>query len=149
PSWLRQRVPQVLGYAIVVLGAILVAKLIIAGYSNYFAWIVCFPPAMILLVLWFFDPTVMGLHAFYRDRIARAYLGEPTRQVDPQQTDDFDLGEIPPGKPIHLVCVAVNGLADDPLGSLGRCARSAVLSRHGISVGNCWRKPKGAITLGS
>src|SRR6185369_8494771 len=38
----------------------------------------------------------------------------------------------------HLICCAANDLSADQVTSLSRGARSAVLSRHGVTVGDQW-----------
>ena len=115
---------------------------------------------IILLALWLFDPMNIGLHEFYRSRITRCFLGaanpatlkktcDLNRQTNERQQDDLRLREMPaiwPDdagvsralrlRPIHLVCCAANHLSGDPLGSLYRGARSAVLSQRGITLGN-------------
>jgi hypothetical protein len=101
------------------------------------------------LLLFFFDPAFVGLHDFYRGRIARCFLGAGrgcdaarNRPTFEQEGDDLYLCDSPTepdryqGRPIHLVCCAANNLAGDSLSSLYRGCRSAVLSPHGISLGD-------------
>ena len=147
---LKPLLPQLLGYVAVVLGALFVASIVMAGLNRWGGWFVFAPIGIIVTILWCFDPAVVGLHAFYRDRIARAFLGEPDAVAEPRKSDDFELQELfdLKQKPLHLICTAANGLADDRLGSLSRCARSTVLSAFGISIGNCWAQRSG-IRLGS
>lgn len=102
---------------------------------------------IILLTVFGFDPARIGLHDFYRSRLARCYLGAapkhgtaPSRATVEQHGDDLTFGElrgkeVPPG-PIHLVCCAANNLAGDPLASLYRGARSVAISPIGLSLGN-------------
>src|SRR5581483_12435039 len=88
----------------------------------------------------------VGLHEFYRARIARCYLGgarvanpEENRATAEQPEDDpllCELGASRKSRPIHLVCCAANNIAGDILSGLYRGARSSVLSSHGISLGN-------------
>ena len=106
--------------------------------------------AVLGLVAMVFDPSRVGMHEFYRARLARCYLGAShhgpdgkpghaadNRQVAERPGDDLTLGQIAAVKrPIHLVCVAANDMSGDPLGSLYRGARSAVLSGQGISLGD-------------
>ena len=131
----------------------------IAAFGGTCAVIICF-------ALRVFDLSNVGLHEFYRGRIARCFLGaanpealgqaaDKNRQTDERQGDDLRLGELPcplvigdpvprPAglfralrlRPIHLICCAANNLAGDPLGTLYRGARSAVLSQRGITIGN-------------
>jgi hypothetical protein len=109
--------------------------------------------SVVVLLLLLFDPARVGLHNFYRERIARCFLGaarQPggaawNRQTSEQKGDDLTLGSLreflevggkTPNRPIHLVCCAANNLSGDALATLYRGARSAVLSPHGISLGN-------------
>ena len=95
------------------------------------------------LMLLFFNPNEVGLHAFYRARLARAYLGASNaaggRRAEEQPRDDFHMDEMADGAPTHLVCCTANDLASkDPVANLNRGAVSAVLSRVGFSVGDEW-----------
>ncbi|RKG81638.1 hypothetical protein D7W82_27770 [Corallococcus sp. CA049B] len=94
--------------------------------------------------LFCFDTTRMGLHHFYRSRLARAYLGaslpdsgraEPASE---RRTDDLPLTALNhsvPARPLHLICCAANDLRPkDSMRNLGRGAQSAVLSAVGMSV---------------
>lgn len=106
---------------------------------------------IIAVVALIFDPARVGMHDFYRSRLARCYLGAANfvvrgpeaervaqnRQVAERPGDDLKLGQLREiDRPIHLVCVAANDMSGDPLGNLYRGARSAVLSGNGISLGN-------------
>ena len=107
--------------------------------------------AIILLTAWLFDPARVGMHEFYRSRISRCYLGASNvsndhfeyeraaknRQVIERPGDVVylkELREVP--RPVHLICTAANDVSGDSLATLYRGARSAVLSGHGISVGD-------------
>ena len=87
-------------------------------------------------------PGRMSLHSFYRSRIARCYLGAASAAMQHDdhrysaelEEDDMKLVE-DTQRPLHLVCCAANHLAGDRLPTLHRGARSAVLSRHGFSMG--------------
>lgn len=107
---------------------------------------------IVLLAAIFFDPARVGMHEFYRTRISRCYLGASNesvtnggefaraasnRQIIERKDDDLllpDLKNI--DKPVHLICTAANDISGDPLGTLYRGAKSAVLSGRGISIGN-------------
>ncbi len=114
------------------------------------------------VALFFFDPARVGLHDFYRSRIARGFLGaaRPQRDDEPVRRpttelpdDDVTFQEIASKaaqkRPIHLVCCAANGIAGDVLGTLYRGARSAVVSPLGISVGNHYAEPLPDLRLSS
>ena len=99
--------------------------------------------------LFLFDPARVGLHGFYRARIARCFLGaarvghsNSAPATTEQEQDDCTLAELRNmdkglgRRPLHLVCCAANNLNGDVLASLYRGASSAVLSPFGVSVGN-------------
>ncbi len=100
------------------------------------------------------DTSELGLHGFYRARIARAFLGARNAQrpfplTQAQPDDDFALAEAKGlGAPIHLVCCAANHMQGDSLQTLGRGARSVVLSPHGVSLGAFAREP-GTLSIAS
>lgn len=173
---LKPVLPQILAYVAVAALFVMVSQVLLLfafdahNNANHFGWprLIAFASACVVIIavaLWLFDPANIGLHEFYRSRIARCFLGAANpeaikraanhnRQTNERQQDDMRLGEIPqpaagdpvprPGalyrpmrlRPIHLICCAANNLAGDPLGSLYRGARSAVLSQWGISLGD-------------
>ena len=156
---LKPYLPEILAYVTVTLliggvGSVLVKW----GGEDWFNWYTA-TGAMGLAIagMLLLDPAEIGLHAFYRDRIVRAYSGASNpmskgvaarnRQTDRREGDDLLLGELP-ARPLHLVCCAANDLSGDPIETLGRGARSAVLSRHGIAMANGWAPPPQWLTLG-
>jgi GNAT superfamily N-acetyltransferase len=158
-DWLKPYVPQVLAYATVMLAIIGVAVELIARCGTDWEawWTACAVMGAIGAFVLFLDPSKFGLHAFYRDRIVRAYLGASNRQGlaanKPDRATGRRLGDDVPmtvlrERPLQLVCAAANDLDGDPLGGLARGARSATLSRHGLSLENAWTIDK-RVTLGS
>jgi GNAT superfamily N-acetyltransferase len=145
---LKPYVPQVLAYLAVGLAWAAIAGVLININGNdwmswYLATLIMSGFILLLLII---DPHEFGLHAAYRDRICRAYLGAANpdaesavdnRQTDFRRRDDIRLAELLP-RPLHLVCCAANNVGGDHLSTLSRGARSAVLSRDGVSVGNYW-----------
>jgi hypothetical protein len=108
-----------------------------------FAFVVCL--TFTLIGIYLLDPNYLGLHRFYRSRIARAYLGAARRSsrerpiTTERDSDDIHLRDLLPGTPVHLVCCAANDLAPSvPMVNLSRGAGSAVLSAAGFSVGRHW-----------
>jgi GNAT superfamily N-acetyltransferase len=103
-----------------------------------------------LAVYAFLDPAAYSLHAFYRDRIARAYLGATSprgsqrgganRSTEPRPADDMPLDRTL-ARPLHLVCCTANDLSGDQIETLTRGARSATLSRFGIAIGDRFAGP--------
>lgn len=143
----RERGPSALSY--VALAAFLVTAGLLLQARNVVTLVVVVVVALVVVVvaLFFFDPAEVGLHAFYRSRIARAYLGasiEPAGSeacfVDECEDDDVPLDGLPKTAPLHLVCCTANDLSGDPLTTLARRGRSAVLSTHGVSMGDLFGK---------
>lgn len=143
---LRPRVPQLLAHAVVIL-AVLTAMLWIQEMrERSISWnlLIGVPAALIVGAVVFFDPQKLGHHEFYRSRIARCFLGaahpkgtpaSDNRQSAERADDDMRLDQ-DVGTPIYLICCAANALGGDRMGTLHRGARSAVLSRHGLAMGN-------------
>ncbi|HEY5958159.1 MAG TPA: patatin-like phospholipase family protein, partial [Polyangiaceae bacterium] len=141
--WLRPLLPQILANAAFVCFLLLVAILIQTyGLSdNGKVTGIVASAGTLLITLCFLDPARVGMHDFYRSRIARCFLGAArplTRAPRPvqlatteQSNDDMTFASIARPVPIHLVCCAANNLSGDPLGSLYRGARSAVVSPVG------------------
>jgi len=111
--------------------------------------------ALVGLMILLFDLERMGMHELYRSRICRCYLGasnlkarvdgkpseweqvESNRSTRERPNDDLTLSQLASiARPVHLVCTAANDIAGDPVGTLYRGAKSAVLSVHGISLGD-------------
>ncbi len=105
------------------------------GLENL-AWVL--PIGAVLLVL---DWPRAGLREFYRRRLARAFVLFDAE--DPPRDRDWlcrAKASPPPMRPIHLVCCAANDVASDPLRTLYRGARSAVLSAEGLTMGDITRR---------
>ncbi len=154
----RPYLPMLLAYVTVVLMVGLVGHgLILIGGSNWFRWWAATgASAFMLVVALFINPGEYGLHAFYRERITRAYTGasnlaedqhaDQNRQTEPRSGDDHRLSHLV-ARPLHLVCCAANDLSGDPVGTLSRGARSAVLSKYGLTMGRHWAQNE--LRLGS
>ena len=156
---LKPYIPPVLAYLTIILAAVTLGQLlIVACGSDWLRW--WFTTAVMLLVLLvgiFIDPSAYGLHAFYRERISRAYAGAcnllegqqagDNRATDPRVGDDRRVATLV-SRPLQLICCAANDLSGDPVETLSRGSRSAVISKHGFSVGRYWA-PVGALPLGS
>jgi len=158
---LRPLLPQALAYLLLLLLLGLVSAL---AQSAHDAGLLLRAAGLAILaglvVLWFFDPEEVGLHAAYRARISRAYLGSapvagaPNRYVDELKGDDFRISALRTSPaPLHLICCAANDLAGDRLSTLARGARSATLSSHGFGLGDrylAWDDPAARVpSLGS
>ncbi len=145
-SALKEALPPLLAYLTLILAAAAVGQLLVwlCGWNWYRWWAAFTGMALILVGGLFIDPGLFGLHAFYRGRISRAYAGAnnlasretalDNRVSEPREGDDPLLTSLPV-RPLHLICCTANDLSGDAVGTLGRNARSAVLSRYGLSVG--------------
>lgn len=147
---LRNGIPLLVAYATLILALVGIASLLVRAHRDLemsVAMLLTITLGGVLLTVVLFDPAEAGLHAGFRSRVTRAYLGswpirtahklEPNRAVDPQPSDDFwvtDLRRV--GRPLHLVCCAANDLSGDPLSNLNRGARSATLSTLGLAIGD-------------
>ena len=138
----KSLLPQVLAYVILALTTLGLVLLIQAAHEHHWlGWLGVGAGATTLFTLLFFDPNQVGLHAFYRSRIARTFIGAAHDQA-PGQTENHEKDDIPLDQlkhqngPLHLICCAANDLQPvDPMANLYRGADSAVLSRVGFSVG--------------
>ena len=147
-SWIRSRLPQIVGYATLVGMILLVVAIAIwvggrPGQEQSLLAAAGVATAFTLITLVFFNPNEVGLHSFYRARIARAFLGAwnrgARRETEEIEDDDLPLDRLSPERPLHLICCAANDLSsEDHLANLHRGATSAVLSRVGFSVGSDW-----------
>lgn len=150
------------GYVVVALMAVLcMLLLIVVQQHGWWRWMFAAIGLGNVYVLLLYDPNRVGLHDFYRSRIARGYFGAAHAQgkreddaTEEQPQDDalissLDRAGSGAAGPLHLVVCAANNLTPrDRLGSLSRGAESAVVSPVGWSVGDAWVrwpvKPAGA-----
>ncbi len=158
-SALKEALPQVLAWVTVLLAIAGVGQLLIkvCGTSWFSWWLAFGGMAFVLVGGLFIEPGRFGLHAFYRGRISRAYAGASNyvrgqsashnRVTESKSDDDLELEDLPT-RPLHLICCAANDLSGDAVGTLGRNARSAVLSRHGLQIGP-FAGPTPGLTLGA
>lgn len=149
---LKPLLPQTLAYIAVALWAVCIAALIVQGMDHFPVWkIAAIALGIVLFAAFFFDPAQVSMHSFYRNRLSRAYLGPSNpdakeqaaenRQTDLRVNDDIQLRDLSPDgaeRPIHLVCCAANDLGGDHLENLSRGSRSAVLSKFGFAIGDCY-----------
>ena len=163
-SSIKSLLPQILAYSILAVILVLLCQCAHHLLNMWGLWLIAMiglGASVILLVeCVLVNPETLGLHAFYRDRLARAYLGASNpelidknqqmfaffnRQTMPHEHDDFPLGQVLDGtcegsekllRPYHLICCAANDIATDHVSDLGRGARSATLSPLGLAIGN-------------
>ena len=160
---LKPVLPALLAYLTLTLTTVAVGGVLIeTAEADWFAWWTASAVMTGLLVIGLFiTPDEFGMHAFYRDRIARAYTGATNladnqgaidnRGTEPRDGDDPRFTELV-SRPLHLVCCAANDLSGDQVETLNRGARSAVLSKYGFSIGRharAWHEHSPANRLGS
>ncbi|KFA87087.1 patatin-like phospholipase family protein [Archangium violaceum] len=146
---LKAHLPKLLGYVTLTLvGLGLVLLIRAAEHGGWLLGLQVGALTLTVLTLFLFDPNLVGLHVFYRGRIARTFIGaahgEGPGQTEPHTKDDLPLDWLKPRPgPLHLICCAANDLSSaDPMASLYRGADSAVLSSVGFSVGKEWKSWK-------
>ena len=147
---LKPALPRLLAY--VAVGALVIAMAALSVSmaslgSRGVVWLAGVTFGITIATLLFFNPSEVGLHAFYRGRLARAYLGasNPAGQgkTEEHEGDDVHLDELDETAPLHLVCCAANDLTpDDAMRTLYRGATLAVLSREGFLVGISEQRPR-------
>jgi hypothetical protein len=139
----KSLIPPLLAYvtlSLLVVGMVLL--LFVAKEGGWLRFLLQGALGVTVLTLIFFDPNRLGLHAFYRSRIARAFVGaahdQGPGQTEPHPEDVVWLDSLKQGDgPIHLICCAANDLSsEDPMANLYRGAESAVLSPVGFCVGS-------------
>jgi hypothetical protein len=142
---IKPLLPQLLAYAVVITMAVYTVALLVAAdqrWRNAIGIAAVGSCAVMLAVLFWLNPNEVGLHAFYRGRIARAYPGasilQGWRKSEEQPKDDIDLPDLSRTAPLHLICCAANDISSSDTGNLNRGAESAVLSRAGFSVAEEW-----------
>jgi GNAT superfamily N-acetyltransferase len=155
-STAKALLPQFLAYAILALLVLAMVLLLQAVEENGWRWLgvpLLVAGALTVFTLRFFDPNNVGLHGFYRSRLARTFIGaahgNAPGQTELHEDDDLALDELKQRSgPFHLICCAANDLSpEDPMLNLYRGATSAVLSSEGFSVGGegrRWAELRGA-----
>jgi hypothetical protein len=105
---IKRRIPQILAYLAAALGAIYIAALLAGwienGTSPWLMFDIAF--GIVVFAILFFDPAQVSMHSFYRNRLARAYVGasnldaeqssEKNRQIDVRIRDDIELRALSP-----------------------------------------------------
>ena len=101
-------IPQILAYVAIALWAICIAALLARwiqhGTSPWLLFAIAL--GIVVFAILFFDPAQVSMHSFYRNRLARAYLGasnldakkssEQNRQTDVRLHDDIELRALSP-----------------------------------------------------
>ncbi len=157
---LKSLAPQLLALVALLLTAMCIASVLIFGlyrwHNTFYVIALLSALGIIGFAAAFFDPALVSMHAFYRNRLARAYLGASNpnalqqdagtnRFIDVRIGDDIKMRALlPTGTgikrgPLHLICCAANDVGGDQLSNLTRASRSAVLSPLGFQIGNHWR----------
>lgn len=155
---LRPMLPKMLAFSTLAAMVLVCQFIILAFFSrDLLSFISTLVLAITLIGLLFVDANTVGMHEFYRGRIARAYLGASNEKhrdarydrTEEHANDDLSLRDLrrtdePAGKrerPVHLICCAANDISQyGRLRNLRRGAESAVFSSVGYSVGDQWRR---------
>jgi hypothetical protein len=154
---IARQLPQVLAYFTLLLIVAVVGRgLLDLNGVDWIGWYTSGTVmSVVLAVGLLIEPGQFGLHAFYRDRLGRAYLGAratsiaaDNRVTELQDDDDVQMFKLQ-ARPLHLVCCAANDLIGDPVGTLSRGARSATLSRHGLALGKCFDETASELDFGA
>jgi len=101
-------IPQILAYIAIALWAICIAALLAGriekGISPWLLFAIAL--GIVVFAIVFFDPAQVSMHSFYRNRLARAYLGASNldakkssaqnRQTDVRLRDDIQLRALSP-----------------------------------------------------
>lgn len=102
-----------------------------------------------LLTGWFVDVNKFSLHALYRNRLIRAYLGasHPDRDPNPftgfDEDDDIGMHRLSPNGPLHVLNLTLNLVDDCRLAWQQRKAESFTVSRlHAGSLRLAYRPSK-------
>lgn len=153
---IRPKIPQALAMAAVALLIASMALMVLVELQSphperAVVWTIGVAAVLIVGTLVTFDPARVGMHDFYRARISRCFLGaaqaegdDPSRETTEQPDDDLKLIDLLAAsntapdhhRALHLICCTANNVSGDALRGLYRGGRSAVLSAHGISIGN-------------
>jgi hypothetical protein len=103
-------IPQILAYVAIALWAICIAALLarcIKQSDSSSCWLLfAIALGIVVFAILFFDPAQVSMHSFYRNRLARAYLGASNldakkssaqnRQTDVRLRDDIQLRALSP-----------------------------------------------------
>jgi hypothetical protein len=117
------------------------------GQHSYLSLLIAL--GIVVVAAFLYNPNEIGMHALYRTRLARSYLGasnpKAPRAADNRQStqrpdDDILMSDLPRRPPLHLVCCTANDLAGNHLANLSRGGRSAALSPFGITLGNRYQR---------
>ncbi|HET6400244.1 MAG TPA: hypothetical protein VFH95_02500 [Candidatus Kapabacteria bacterium] len=133
------------------------------GVTHVLEILVSIAFGLVIFIGWRLDPNALSIHAFYRDRIVRAYLGASNwwrdhgsiSEVHPN--DDIPLASLATcenGAPYHLINTTLNLLGTKSLETAQRHASNFIFSkRHCGSVTTGYRPTEeymgGTMTLGT
>jgi hypothetical protein len=112
-----------------------------ASLTRTLAGLLAIAVAWVMTLGWMVDPNVLSLHAFYKARLVRAYLGASNQRragssseiTDAVEGDDVllrDLRNCDHGAPYHLVNTTLNLVAGRDLATAQRSAAPFILTRR-------------------
>ena len=104
-------------------------------------WLLLFYAALCAVASYYVNVNTFSLHAMYRLRLIRAYLGASNTSRSPHPFTGFDekdnipLFELAPGKPLHILNMAVNLVKGENLAWQQR--KAAPFSGTRLHTGSC------------
>ncbi|MFI5202417.1 MAG: hypothetical protein ACHQNE_08515, partial [Candidatus Kapaibacterium sp.] len=133
------------------------------GVTHVLEILVSIAFGLVIFIGWRLNPNALSIHAFYRDRIVRAYLGASNwwrdhgSISDVHPNDDIPLASLATcenGAPYHLINTTLNLLGTKSLETAQRHASNFIFSkRHCGSVTTGYRPTEeymgGTMTLGT
>ena len=105
------------------------------GFVAPVVWMALGYGALCLMASWFINVNKFSLHAMYRQRLIRAYLGasNPSRKPNPftgfDENDNISMCTLTANKPMHVVNMALNLVHGENLGWQERKAASFTSTR--------------------
>ncbi|SOD03304.1 Patatin-like phospholipase [bacterium JGI 053] len=133
------------------------------AYSAAAATLAVFAFSWVVGLGWMADPNLVSLHAFYKARLVRAYLGASNRNRRSEEITEACLGDDLPihtlrncerGAPYHLLNATLNLAGGRDLSTQQRSADSFVFSKGHCGSSRTGYRPtetymKGKLTLGT
>lgn len=132
-------------------------------YSSAAAGIVAIVAAWVVGLGWMADPNQLSIHAFYKARLVRAYMGASNPNREAEQITESAVGDDVPlkelrncerGAPYHLLNATLNLVGGRDLSTAQRSADSFTLSRDFCGSLRTGYRPtreymKGKLSLGT
>jgi Patatin-like phospholipase len=124
-----------LSFVVTVVNQRIVAALSRAGVPFPNAWLAAFEIVFAMLASYCINVNKFSLHAMYRMRLMRAYLGASNTDRDPNPFTGFDIHDniamedLRPEKPLHVLNLCLNLVSGEKLAWQQRKAESFTVTR--------------------